>query len=359
MMMRPSHTSRAGATLLTLAAMGASLAAAAAEFPYRVLHTIPLEAAAPVQALAYGPGGTRVYAAGDGEVRSFDVASGAPAALVKVPGRVIGLAASSDAGGRLYVATRAPARLLFLSLQPLRVRSSVPIRGGAPSALLYEPAEHALYVESRAGHSVARLDAADGRTIAVAHLTGDLGQMAGDGRGTVYVANAATDAVDVIATRRMDPTGAIPTPNCHAPTGLDIDPVGRRLFVACGNATALVIDTDMGFAFEQLAIQEGTALRTVFAFHPAGTAGWKGGAFIAGNGPELDAIRMNAFISYSAGGSMPLPGRATALAVSPAAGQLWVALAPRDGAPGHRAAAGGPPQPGVEILALGSSGGAP
>jgi DNA-binding beta-propeller fold protein YncE len=182
----------------------------------------------------------------------------------------------------------------------------------------------------------------------------------------LYVANAAGDAIEVIATGKMTFIGTIPTPNCHAPTGVDFDPVGRRLFVACGNGTALVIDTDMGFAFEQLPIQKATALKTVFAFHPGAPAGWKGGAFIAGDGPVLDAIRMNAFISYTNGGSLPLPGRATALAASPAARQLWIALAPRNDAPGE-AAAGDPgqqpgqqsgQQSGVEIMALGASGGA-
>ncbi|MDE2263331.1 MAG: hypothetical protein KGL45_12460 [Gammaproteobacteria bacterium] len=359
-MIRRSSAARIGAMLLVTSALGASLAAAAGELPYRVLHRIPLSGAAPVQALAYGPGGKHLYAAAGAEVLSFQAATGASEAVVKVPGQVAGLAASPDGGGTLYVAVRAPARLFFLGLNPLRVRSSVPIRGGAPSALLYEPAEHALYVESRSGRTVARLDSADGKTVAVTRLQGDLEQMTGDGRGTVYVANAASDAIDVLASGNMKSLGAIPTPDCRAPTGLDLDPVGRRLFVACSNGTALIIDTDMGFAFEQLAVQKATGLRTLFAFHPNGPAGWKGGAFIAGAGPALDAIRMNAFISYTAAGSMPLPGRATALAASPAAGQLSIALAPRDGAAAHAASAADEPrqQAGMQILVLGSSGGA-
>jgi DNA-binding beta-propeller fold protein YncE len=230
----------------------------------------------------------------------------------------------------------------------------VPIRGGAPTALLYEPGEHSLYVESRSGHSVTRLDSGTGKTIAVGHLQGDLEQMAGDGRGTVYVANSSSDAIDVLATDKMTSPGGIPTPDCHAPTGLDLDPVGRRLFVACSNGRALVIDTDMGFAFEQLPIQNGKGLRTVFAFHPNGAGGWKGGAFIAGDGPRLDAIRMNAFISYTGAGAVSLPERATALAVSPAAGQIWVALAGTDAASSANDAR---QSPGVEIRAIALGGG--
>ena len=354
--MGTARMARASALVPAAAALALSFPAAGGTLPFIVAHRIALAGSSPVGSLAFAPDGKLAYAGAGDALRTFEVATGAPADVVKLPGQVVGVAASSDEGGTVYVAVRASARLIFLGMHPLRIRASVPIRGGAPTALIYEPAEHSLYVESRSDHSVTRLDSGTGKTVAVAHLQGDLEQMAGDGRGTVYVANASSDAIDILATGKMTSLGRIPTPECHAPTGLDLDPVGRRLFIACSNRTALVIDSDMGFAFEQLAIQKGAGLRAVFAFHPNGPGGWKGGAFIAGDGPELDAVRMNAFISYTGAGAIPLPGRATALAVSPAAGQIWVALAPPDGA----ASANEVQQSaGVEILAFAAGGGAP
>jgi DNA-binding beta-propeller fold protein YncE len=344
----------ASALVLAAAALAVSVPAAGGTLPFTAVHRIALADSHPVGSLTFAPDGKQAYAAAGDALRSFEVATGAPADVVKLPGQAVGLAASSDEGGTVYVVVGAPAQLMFLSTHPLRVRASVPLRGGAPTALLYEPGEHSLYVESRSGHSVTRLDSGNGKTIAVGHLQGELEQMAGDGRGTVYVANSTSDAIDVLATGKMTSLGGIPTPDCHAPTGLDLDPVGRRLFVACSDGRALVIDTDMGFAFEQLPIQNGTRLRTVFAFHPNGPAGWKGGAFIAGDGPELDAIRMNAFISYTSAGAIQLTGRATALAVSPAAGQIWIALMPMDGATSANEAR---QSAGVEILALAVGGG--
>lgn len=361
-MIRASKFAVAGTCAIAAAAMAVSVPAAAEALPFGIAHRIELTGGLPVAALAFAADGKLAYAAAGDEVHGFEVATGAPAALVKAPGAVVALASSPEAGGTLYAAVGTPARLLFLSQHPLRLRSSVAVHGGAPSGLLYEPGEHALYVESRAGRSVTRLDSRVGKAIAVAHLRGAPAQMAGDGRGTLYVANTAADAIEVIDTDKMTAIGAVPTPDCHAPTGLALDPVGRRLFVACGSGTALVIDTDMGFAFERLPIQKAQEQRTVFAFHPGGPRGWKGGAFIAGDGPGLDAIRMNAFISYTSGGSMPLPGRATAMALSPSAEQLWIAIAPRDGADatGSAAAGGSRQQPGVQILALAGSGaGAP
>lgn len=360
---RVSRLAVAGTFAVAAAALAVSVPAAAGALPFSVVHRIDLTDGSTVTALAFAADGKLAYAAAGDELHGFEVATGAAEALAKTPGPVVGLASSAEAGGTLYAAVATPARLLFLSPHPLRVRSSVAVRGGALSGLLYEPGEHAVYVESRVGRSVTRLDSRGGKAIAVARLPGDLAQMTGDGRGTLYVANTATDTIDVIDTDKMTAIGAIPTPDCHAPTGLALDPVGRRLFVACGNGMALVIDTDMGFAFEQLPIQKAKVQRTVFAFHPGGPGSWKGGAFIAGDGPGLEGIRMNAFISYTSGGSMPLPGRVTAMAMSPSAEQLWIAIAPRGGSGAMRGAATAGEsrqQQGVQILALaGSSGGAP
>lgn len=348
-MTQTSNRILADSFALIVVTLAASLPAAAGAFPFRIAHRIPVSGTTAVTALTFGPAGAHAFAVTDNQLRSFDVATGAPGAVATLPGTGIGVAAAPDHRGALYVGVRSPARLVILDSEPLRIVSSVALRGGEPSALLYEAGEHALYVESAAGHSVARLDPVSGKTLSIVHLQGELAQMAGDGRGTLYVANETRDAIDVVDTSKMTFKGAIPTPSCHAPTGIGVDPVGRRLFVACGNGTALVIDTDMGFTFVQVPIHRGTALQATFAFHPNGPGGWKGGAFIAGHGPVLEAIRMNAFISYTGGVSLPLPGPATALASSPSAGQLWVAIAPREGTDGGSAQAA----TGVEILALG------
>jgi hypothetical protein len=342
---------RAGGIVLLATALGMSLAAGAAEFPYRVLHRIALSSASPVQALAFGPGGKHLYATLGPELERLGTASESPGKDLTLPGVGVALAVAAHDGGVLYVATRSPARLLIVGLRPLRIRSSIALRDGEPSSLLYDPVGHALYVESRTGHSVARLDPTTGRTVAVAHLHGRLEQMAANGRGMLYVTNAAHAELDAIRTARMRPAGAIPLSGCTAPTGLAMDTVGRRLFVACGNGQALVVDEDMGFTFVRLPIAPSPRLRAVFAFHPLGSGGWKGGVFIAGDGPVVDALRMKAFISYVGGGSLPLDGKCTALAVSPIARQLVLALAA--GAASSGAAA---PGDGAQLLILGARG---
>ncbi len=352
--MRLCAAPRAGAILLAATALAMSFAAAAGEFPYRVLHRIALTGAAPVRALAFGPGGKHLYATAGTELRRYGAVSGEPGKVLTLPGTGVALAVAAQGGGVLYVATRSPARLLILAPGPLRIRTSVALRDGEPSALLYDSLGHALYVESRTGRSVARLDPKTGKMLGVAHLHGRLEQMAANGRGMLYVANAADHELDAIRTAGMRPDGAIPLSGCTAPSGLAMDTVGRRLFVACGNGQALVVDEDMGFTFVRLPIARAAGLRTVFAFQPLGPGGWKGGVFMAGDGPELDAIRMKAFISYVGGGSLPLDEKCTALAVSPVSRRLVLALVPRSTGTSSAgaAAAGG----GAQLLMLGGNG---
>ncbi len=338
-----SRIARAGAVLAALAA--ATGVALAGPFPYRVQHRIALTGTAPVRALAAGPGAQHVYAAVGDEVRSFDL-TGQAGSRVKLPGVVTGLAAG--AGDTLYAVVGAPARLVILSVRPLHVVVSVSLHAGAPSAVVFDPVADELFAESQAGHSVTRLDPGTGRRLGVVRLQGELMQMASNGRGTLYLANAERNALDVIDADRMAFSGDIPLARCRAPSGLAMDTLGRRLFVGCGNGRELIVDADLGYTFVTLPIQRAASLQAAFAFHPLGHAGWKGGTFVAG-GSEVDAIRMYAFVRYAGGGRLALTRPATALASNPAAGELWLAEAPR-------AAAGADDEgAGPQLLVLGPS----
>lgn len=329
---------RRGALLGGLAALAGVLSASASSSPVQVLQRIAVSGTGQVRALAAGPEAKHVYAAVGGEIRSFD-ALGKPASTVKLPGVVTGLAAG--AGDTLYAVVKAPARLVILGVRPLHVVTSVALPAGAPSGVLFDSIANQLFVESRAGHSVTRLDPATGKRLGVARMPGVLAQMAANGRGTLYVANSNRDTLDVVSADKMALSGEIPLPGCRTPSGLAMDPLGRRLFVGCGNGHALIVDADLGFAFVKLPIQQSDALQMAFAFHPLGPSGWKGGVFIAG-GEALHTIRMDAFVHYADGGKLALPGTVSAMALIPAAGELWLAIEPAAGAGG-------------ELLALGRS----
>lgn len=301
-------------------------AAAANGFPYRVVRRIELPAAGPVQALLFDPQTQRIYAAEGRQIRAYSTGGALLGVHRRLDGTVSALA--ENAAGEIIAAVRAPAQIVFLAPQTLAVERRRMLESGPPAALLYDREARMLFLESRSQHRIERLDPVSGKPLGQVRLAGVLGQMAGNGRGTLYVANSTRNALEVIDARTMRDTGSIALQRCRSPRGLAMDRVGRRLFVGCANSRALIVDADLGFTFVRLPIAHGAGLRAAFAFHPLGAHGWKGGAFFAGDAAAA-AIQMQSFVRYRKQGQLPLGGRCTALALAAPAAQLWLALAPK------------------------------
>lgn len=326
---RHSHRGASGrwlgarALLLTVWMVSGSLHATG--LPLKVVHRLTVSGSAPVTGIGFDASGARAYVAAGSTVNAFDVASFRQVGTLRLPAAAVAMAIDKQVG-KGYAAIAAPAELVVFQLHPLRIEATIPLRDAAPSALHYASSERALYVLSSASSSVARWDLASGKRTGQIQLRGELGQMATNARGTLYVVNTAGNAIDVVDGRSMSKLGAIPVSDCIGPTGLAMDPVGRRLFVSCRDGARTVIDTDLGFTFESFPAGSPGSSQMVFAMHPFGSKSWKGGAFNAGDSGELAALRMNAFVNYSAGGTYALDEKCRALALNVSAGQLWLAL---------------------------------
>jgi hypothetical protein len=303
-------------------------AAAGSGFPLHRVQRIELPAARPVQALLYDPQTRHIFAAQGRRIEVYALGGSRLILQRRLAGTVNALARTG--AGEIVAATSAPARLVFLSARTLTVEHRHALEAGSPSALLYDRTDHLLFLEDRSSGTIVRVDPTSGRALGRVQLGGALGQMAGNGRGTLYVVNTERDSLEVIDARSMRDAGSIALRRCHRPRGLAMDTIGRRLFVGCANDRALIVDADLGFTFVRLPIPGGAQRRAVFAFHPLGARGWKGGVFFAGT-TAVAAIQMQAFVRYRDRGQLPLPTPCTALALAAPAAQLWLALAPPPG----------------------------
>ena len=347
-MLRSNLRAALATLLLALAGTGVSTPAGAAGFPLQVLRRVPVAAPGTPRALAFAPDGRRAYLAIGRAIVAYDAEGVAPVDRLELPGRAVDLVIAAG-GDRAYAALRDPAAIAVLSLRPLRVLRTwrLPV---APSALLAGADGHALYVGSAAAGRVLELDAASGRTLGSVHLDGRLQQMAANGYGHLFIAVADRDVVAVLDANPLRLAGTFPVP-CSTPTGLAMDPVGRRLFVSCAGGGVAVIATDIGYTLQQLPAAAGST-RGLFVFHPQGGSGWKGAAIFAGVRGTLGAVRMLAFIRYTDGGTLSLPAGSGVLAFDAARSRLWVALP--ESASGANAAAsallilGTAPAPGVQ-----------
>lgn len=334
--MRRSNRTCAGVHLATriiaVVALTLSLACplrAATEFPFRVKRSVALPRKGEVSALAFRPDGAVVYAASGHVIEALDVDSGSIRESLSTKGRVVGIAVSSD-GKEVYAATRAPSRWLVLDADALKTVRNTTLRAGAPSQLYYDAATQSAYVVAASSHDVVRLAPGSGKVLATAHLDGPVGQIVSNGRGRLYAAVKHHPGVEAIDVRSMHLLGRFATPECSLSGALALDTVGRRLFIGCDSGQTDIMDADLGFVFKRLQLSGTGTTRSLFTFHPAPGSGWKGGAFaIAGR--QIDAVKMDAFVRYGKGGHILLPGEIRALALSPDARELWVAISSRPG----------------------------
>lgn len=318
--------------VIAVAALALSLicpASAATGFPFRVKRHVALAVKGEVSGLAFRPDGTVAYAAVGHAIEALGAGSGSLLGKQSTKGRVVGVAVSPD-GKDVYAATRDPSRWLVLNAATLKVMRNTALHVNAPDQLYYDATTRSAYVAGASSHEVVRLAPGSGKVLAKAHLDGPVGQIVSNGRGRLYAAVEHSAGVEAIDARSMQLLGRLAAPGCSLSGALALDPVGRRLFIGCASGRTDIMDADLGFVFKRLLLSGIGAVRSVFAFHPAPGSGWKGGAF-AMAGRQIDAVKMDAFVRYGNGGHIDLPGEVRALALSPHAHELWVAIGLRSG----------------------------
>ena len=298
---------RTGCTVL-LCAMGllqihAQAKPGAAANGWRVIAHYKLGGTEVARNAAIDPAARRLYVAQGNSIEVLDADSGVKTGQIASGGEVRGIAIAPKL--KRGFASAAGSITIF-STGSLKVLEVVPSGGKEPDAVVYDDGSGRVYIANSASGSVTVLDAASGKILSTVEMGGRLRQMAASGYGRLYVAVEDRNAIHVVDTGTLKFLGDFPITAGEKPYGLSLDPAGRRLFVACEDGTLAIVDTDIGFTFEQLPIGSGASGST-FTFKPA--PGWKGAAFIATADGKLAFVRMDAFISYSSGGTLNLqPG---------------------------------------------------
>lgn len=300
----------AGAAAVLAAILPALPAAAQPGASYRVRAEYKLEGAGSVGNLWLDATSRRLYVAHGDRVDVLDADTG----------RREGSMAAQDAagvlvvdGGRGFFANRRGNSVSMFDPASLTVLKEIPLAAKGPESLAYDSDVQRVFVVAPEGGAVVALDAHTGAVAGTVALEGHLRQAISNDMGSLFVAVQDANAIDVVDTHTLKLLGAFPSGGAQGPISLAIDREGRRLFVACADGKLPVIDTDIGFTFEELPIGTGDA-GSVFTFNPQGKGGWKGVDFVASTDGTLALVRMNAFIRYSAGGTVSIPKGAHAVA---------------------------------------------
>ena len=188
----------------------------------------------------------------------------------------------------------------------LKVVKTIKLPVQNPKAMEYDSDVKRVFVAAVGGVAVIDADSAD--LAGTVSMDGHLGRLICNGYGRLFVAAEDKNLIHIVDTHALKLLGDFPIGDGKGPTGLALDPSGRRLFVACSNGRLPIIDTDIGFTFEELPIGEGE-VSDVFTFAPQGNGGWRGAVFVVSADGTLALVKMIAFISYARAGELKLqPG---------------------------------------------------
>ena len=297
-----STTFAACARMLILAACVLPSSAYAADNGYHIITRYKLSGRGKVGNVQVDPEARRLYVAHGDRVDVLNADTGAVAGTIPSNGSNDVVLAPDIKRG--FISNGTGASVTIFDPATLKVIKTAKLNAENPSALEYDPDVKRVFVVTTGG--VTALDADSGEVAGSVTLDGRLGRLVSNDYGRLYVAAEDKNAIHVVDTTSVKFLGDFPIGDGEGPTGVALDASGRRLFVACANGHLPVIDTDIGFTFQELSIGK-NAVSDVFAFTPQGKTGWRGGVFVASSDGTLSLIKMNAFINYSAEGQVKLP----------------------------------------------------
>lgn len=263
-------------TIAVLAACLPFAASAATPVHYAVQQRWDLGPATRWDYLAVEPQRNRLYVTRGDHVQVLDAATGKPVGEIPKTDGVHGVAFAQDLKLGFTSNGRANSVTVF-DLDTLEVKRELPVAGGGPDAILYDPATRKLYTFNGKSSDVSVFDAVSGRPLATIAVGGKPEFAATDGK-RIYLNvedKAEIVAIDASTDRVL---AHWPLAGCEEPSGLALDTAHRRLFSVCANRTMMVTDSASGKVVARIAIGDhpdaayyDPASATVFSSNGAGT----------------------------------------------------------------------------------------
>ena len=202
----------------------------------------------------------------------------------------------------------------------MRPVSRIPVAPD-PDAIVYDPLAKLVYVASGDGKAATLIDPASQKVVGAIPLGGEPEFAAFDpATGLIYQNLADANAVVAVDVGKRAVTQRWPLSGCEFPTGTAIDATNRRLFIACGKSSKLLVfDLDQHRAIAGVPIGFGA---DSVAYDPALRR-----IYVTGLTGLLCVIDQATPDTYRAAGSIRLHFNAHTLAVDPATHRLYVGYA--------------------------------
>lgn len=232
-------------TLLIAAAALSAAAFAAAATDYHIVARFPIGGAGGYDYLRVDSTARRLYVAHEKRVEVLDADTGKKVGEIGPTTRAHGIAIAPETGHG-FVTSGIDDQITMFDVKTLATLKTFKSTGSNPDAIEYDPESKRIFVGNHGSGDVTVIDPASGDIVATIQLGGKLEGIGFDGRGQGFVIAEDKSAVHVFDTHALKPKATWSLAPGEGGTGLGVDAVHHRLFAACGNNKAVVLDSDSG-----------------------------------------------------------------------------------------------------------------
>jgi YVTN family beta-propeller protein len=179
----------------------------------------------------------------------------------KVVGSITGLkgthgVALDDSGKYGYVSDGGANVVVVFDRATLATVASIPA-GTNPDGIAFEPVTKTVWAFNGRSSNATVIDTGQRKVLATIPVDGKPEFPVADGKGTVFAnIESKNEIVRFDATARKI-TATWPLANCESPSGLAIDPAGRRLFAVCDGGKMAVVEANSGKTLANPSIGDG------------------------------------------------------------------------------------------------------
>jgi YVTN family beta-propeller protein len=242
-------------TLTLSASLLLAPSAALAQKPYSVLTQWTVGGEGGWDYLTSDPKAHRLYVTHGPRVEVLDTDSG------KVVGSITGLkgthgVALDDSGKYGYVSDGGANVVVVFDRATLASVASIPA-GTNPDGIAFEPVTKTVWAFNGRSSNATVIDTGEQKVVATIPLDGKPEFPVADGKGTVFANIESKNEIVRFDAAARKITATWPLANCESPSGLAIDPAGRRLFAVCDGGKMAVVDANSGKTLANPSIGDG------------------------------------------------------------------------------------------------------
>jgi YVTN family beta-propeller protein len=179
----------------------------------------------------------------------------------KVVGSITGLkgthgVALDDTGRYGYVSDGGANVVVVFDRATFATVASIPA-GTNPDGIVFEPVTKTVWAFNGRSSNASVIDTAERKVVATIPLDGKPEFPVADGKGTVFANIESKNEIVRFDAAAKTITATWPLANCESPSGLAIDPAGRRLFAVCDGGKMAVVDANSGKTLANPSIGDG------------------------------------------------------------------------------------------------------